>query len=241
MELDEYIGLESRVSGRMLLLDISATGEENLIEAKAGNVMNDLEYRRKQLLQLQDAVVDIEDLSSGLSLTDLTLNDFRVDLTTYLAEHPEEAERFDMLPPAVYAPVFADAQIAPGTLFVLRAVTERSLKAARDYPFAPHYLIHVSEGGAALLPPTQAKQALDRLRKLCAGQERDPDAERQFERLTRGGERMEALQKNLSAALTAITGRAEERAAASLFSLGGTHPGAQAASAFGSVPTSPSK
>ena len=28
MELDEYINLEARVSGRMVLLDISATGEE---------------------------------------------------------------------------------------------------------------------------------------------------------------------------------------------------------------------
>lgn len=225
MELDEYIGLESRVSGRMMLLDISATGEENLIEAQAGNVMNDLEYRRKQLLQLQSAVVDIEDLGGGLSLTDLTLNDFRVDLTTYLAGHPGEAERFGALPPAVYAPVFADAQIPPGTLFVLKAVTERSLKAAREYPLSPHYLIHVGEDGAALLPPTQAKHALDRLRKLCAGQERDPEAERHFDRLTRGGERMEGVQKQLGAALSAITGRAEERAAASLFSLGGTQTG----------------
>ncbi|WP_229839106.1 helicase-related protein [Deinococcus piscis] len=227
MELDEYINLESRVSGRMMLLDISATGEENLIDAQAGNVMNDLEYRRKQLLQLQNAVVDIEDLSSGLSLTDLTLNDFRVDLTTYLAAHPEAATQFEALPPAIYAPVYADAQIPPGTLFVLRAATERSLKAAQDYPLSPHYLIHVAEGGggAALLPPSQAKQALDRLRKLCAGQGRDSQAEKQFEKLTRGGERMDALQKQLGAAISAITGKAEERAAASLFSLGGTQTG----------------
>ncbi len=225
MELDEYINLESRVSGRMMLLDISATGEENLITAEAGNVMNDLEYRRKQLLQLQNAVVDIEDLSSGLSLTDLTLNDFRVDLTTYLAAHPEAAAQFEALPPAIYAPVYADAQIPPGTLFVLRAATERSLKAAQDYPLSPHYLIHVGEDSAALLPPTQAKQALDRLRKLCAGQGRDPQAEKQFEKLTRGGERMDALQKQLGAAISAITGKAEERAAASLFSLGGTQTG----------------
>ena len=71
----------------------------------------------------------------------------------------------------------------------------------------------------------QAKQALDRLRKLCAGQGRDPQAEKQFEKLTRGGERMDALQKQLGAAISAITGKAEERAAASLFSLGGTQTG----------------
>jgi len=80
MELDEYLDLESRVSGRMVLLDVSATGEENVIEFQAGNQMNDLEYRRAQLQKLQDAVIDLEDLSSGVSIADLTLNDFRVDL-----------------------------------------------------------------------------------------------------------------------------------------------------------------
>ena len=80
MELEEYINLEQRVSGRMVLLDISATGEENLIEQQSGNQMNDLEYRRKQLLKLQDAVIDLEDLSTGVSIADLTLTDFRIDL-----------------------------------------------------------------------------------------------------------------------------------------------------------------
>ena len=89
MELEEYINLEQRVSGRMVLLDISATGEENLIEQQSGNQMNDLEYRRKQLLKLQDAVIDLEDLSSGVSIADLTLNDFRIDLAGY----PEGAAR----------------------------------------------------------------------------------------------------------------------------------------------------
>ena len=84
MELDEYLDLESRVSGRMVLLDVSATGEENVIEFQAGNQMNDLEYRRAQLQKLQDAVIDLEDLSSGVSIADLTLNDFRIDLAGYL-------------------------------------------------------------------------------------------------------------------------------------------------------------
>ena len=88
MELEEYINLEQRVSGRMVLLDISATGEENLIEQQSGNQMNDLEYRRKQLLKLQDAVIDLEDLSTGVSIADLTLTDFRIDLAQYLKAHP---------------------------------------------------------------------------------------------------------------------------------------------------------
>ena len=89
MELDEYINLEARVSGRMVLLDISATGEENIIEQRAGDQMNDLEYRRRQLEQLQDEVIDIEDLGGGISITDLTLNDFRMDLAEYLKDHAD--------------------------------------------------------------------------------------------------------------------------------------------------------
>jgi len=87
MELEEYINLEQRVSGRMVLLDVSATGEENLIELQSGNQMNDLEYRRKQLLKLQDVVIDLEDLGSGVSITDLTLTDFRIDLAGFLNDH----------------------------------------------------------------------------------------------------------------------------------------------------------
>ncbi|MBN0321578.1 helicase, partial [Pseudomonas aeruginosa] len=88
MELEEYINLEQRVSGRMVLLDVSATGEENLIEQQSGNAMNDLEYRRKQLLKLQDTVIDMEGLSTGVAITDLTLTDFRIDLAQFLKSHP---------------------------------------------------------------------------------------------------------------------------------------------------------
>jgi len=92
MELDEYINLEARVSGRMVLLDISATGEENVIDENAKG-MNDLEYRRKQLQQLKDAVVDLEDMAGGVSITDLTLNDFRMDLSDYMKQNLGKLEQ----------------------------------------------------------------------------------------------------------------------------------------------------
>ena len=79
-----------------MLLDVSATGEENLIELESGNQMNDLEYRRKQLLKLQDAVIDLEDLSSGVSITDLTLTDFRIDLAGFLKENQSLLERLPL-------------------------------------------------------------------------------------------------------------------------------------------------
>jgi hypothetical protein len=223
LELEEYINLEQRVSGRMVLLDISATGEENLIEAQSGNQMNDLEYRRKQLLKLQDAVIDLEDLSSGVSIADLTLTDFRIDLAGFMKEH--EA-RLASLPLGTFAATTTnDAAIPPGILFCLRAAGDAARKSIEPgYPLAPHYLVHVSEDGTISLPFNQAKQALDRLRRLCVGRDLpDAGACARFDQQTRQGENMAAPQKLLAAAIASIVGKKEERAVASLFTPGGTH------------------
>jgi hypothetical protein len=226
IELEEYINLEQRVSGRMVLLDISATGEENIIEQQSGDPMNDLEYRRKQLLKLQHAVIDLEDLSSGVSIADLTLNDFRIDLAGFLKDNLPLLER---LPFGTFAAVTTQAAgegaIPPGVIFCLRAAGEAALKSAEPgYPLAPHYLVHVGEDGAILLSYTQAKQILDRLKKLCIGRDL-PDASAcdRFDKATRRGEDMAAVQKQLAAAVASVTGKKEERAAASLFTPGGTH------------------
>lgn len=223
MELEEYIGLEQRVSGRMVLLDVSATGEENLIEQQSGNPMNDLEYRRKQLLKLQDTVIDMEDLSNGVSITDLTLTDFRIDLAQYLKEHPGQLEG---LPIGTYAVTTSiDADIAPGVIFCLRAEGAVAAKGQQsDYPLAPIYLAHVGEDGSVLLPYTQAKRILDRLKRLALGRELPDDgACAKFDKATRQGEDMRHTQKLLASAVASVVGKNEERALASLFSPGGTH------------------
>lgn len=226
MELEEYINLEQRVSGRMVLLDISATGEENIIEQQSGNQMNDLEYRRKQLLRLQDAVIDLEDLSSGVSIADLTLNDFRIDLAGYLREHPGRLENLPFGTFAVTtAPENGESVIPPGVIFCLRAVGEKAGNVAETgYPLAPHYLIHVGYDGTVLLPYTQAKQVLDRLKKLCVGRDL-PDAMAcsRFDKDTREGKDMAAVQEQLAKAVASVVGKKEERAVASLFAPGGTH------------------
>ncbi len=213
----------------MVLLDISATGEENLIEQQSGNQMNDLEYRRKQLLkQLQERIIDLEDLGSGISIADLTLNDFRIDLSGYLRDNLALLERLPLGTFAVTTtPASAESAIPPGVIFCLRAagVARRSRAVETDYPaFAPHYLVHVGEDGAVVLPYTQAKQALDRLKKLCIGRDLpDATATARFDKATRNGEEMAAVQKQLATAIAAITGKKEERAVASLFTPGGTH------------------
>lgn len=230
IELDEYLDLESRVSGRMVLLDVSATGEENVIEFQAGNQMNDLEYRRAQLQKLQDAVIDLEDLSSGVSIADLTLNDFRIDLSGYLRENKA---RLEALPLATYAVISAppstaangDAGLKPGVIFCLRAVGNAVLKSSESgYPLSPHYVVHVGEDGEIRLPYTQAKQVLDALKKLSLGRDL-PDAEAgaRFDKATRFGRDMEPYQKLFARAVASVVGKKEERAVASLFSPGGTH------------------
>ena len=223
MELEEYINLEQRVSGKMVLLDISATGEENLIEQQSGNQMNDLEYRRKQLLKLQDAVIDLEDLSTGVSIADLTLTDLRIDLAQYLKTHPGVLENLPLGTCAVVTST--EAEIAPGVIFCLRAEGEAAKRIPEPgYPLGSHYLVHVGEDGIVLLPYTQAKKILDRLKRLCLGRDLpDADACARFDKATKQGEDMLSVQRHLAAAVASIAGKNQERAMASLFTPGGTH------------------
>ena len=223
MELNEYINLEQRVSGRMVLLDISATGEENLIEQDSGNPMNDLEYRRKQLVKLQDAVIDLEDLSTGVSIADLTLTDFRIDLAQYIRAHPGVLEN---LPLGICAVITTnEAEIAPGIIFCLRAEGDAVKRSAEaGYPLGAQYLVHVGDDGTVLLPYTHAKQILDRLKRLCLGRELpDAGACTRFDKATKQGEDMRVAQRLLAAAVASVVGKNEERAVASLFTPGGTH------------------
>ena len=226
MELEEYINLEQRVSGKMVLLDISATGEENLIEQQSGDQMNDLEYRRRQLLKLQDTVIDLEDLSSGVSIADLTLNDFRIDLAGQLREHPGMLDSMPLGSFAITpASELGDAAIPAGIVFCLRVVGEAGAKVSESgYPLAPHYLVHVGDDGTVLLPFTQPKQILDRLKKLCVGRDLpDASACARFDKATRDGKDMAKAQDMLARAIASIVGKKEEKAVASLFAAGGTH------------------
>ena len=115
--------------------------------------------------------------------------------------------------------------IPPGVIFCLRAVGEAALKAVEPgYPLAPHYVVHVGDDGAVLLPFTQAKQVLDRLKRLSIGRDL-PDAEacNRFDKATRNGKDMSAVQDLLATAVASVVGKKEERAVASLFTSGGTH------------------
>ncbi|HGF5110906.1 TPA: helicase-related protein [Vibrio parahaemolyticus] len=230
MELDEYINLEARVSGRMVLLDISATGEENVIEQNGD--MNDLDYRRRQLEQLQNQVVDLEDISGGVSITDLTLNDFRMDLTDFMKHHLDTLEG---APLGLFAPIVLDrdlldlgeltTELEAGVIFCLKD-KKGSVQVDMSYALSPYYLVYVSEDEEVLYSFTQAKHILDLLKKFSAAIKANPEAQRladqKLEQQTKGLRDMAHYQDLLKVAVEDIAGKSEEKGAASLFTRGGT-------------------
>jgi len=225
MQIEEYIGLERRVTGRMALLDVSATGEENLIESDSPEQMNDLEYRRKQLLRLQDAVIDLEDLSNGISIADSTLGDFRIDLATFARDNQVALNNGFPGVMAVTTMSAVDAlDIRPGVVFCLKSVADAGLAAVDpSYPLAPHYMVHVGADGSVVLDYTQARRILDRLKRLCVGRDLPaPEAFERFDALTKHGRDMSSVTSMLAAAVASVTGKHEERATASIFRPGGT-------------------
>jgi superfamily II DNA or RNA helicase len=223
MELDEYINLEARVSGRMVLLDISATGEENIIEYANAGKMNDLEYRRKQLEQLQNEVVDLEDLGGSISITDLTLNDFRMDLSHYLEDHAENLKEMSL---GAFAVAGTDSllgdEIKPGVFFCLRSENAK-IKANQSNALAPYYLVYVADTGEVILNFHHAKRILDLFKKLSLGHSQfDAESVEHFNAATRNAADMSHYQDLLAKAVSAITGKAEEKGVESLFQRGGT-------------------
>lgn len=222
MELDEYINLEARVFGRMVLLDISATGEENVIEFN-DKKMNDLEYRRKQLQQLQDAVLDLEDISGGISITDLTLNDFRMDLTAYMKNNLPllECTPFGARASAALELTFLKQEFQPGAIFCLKDMSGKA-PVESGYSLAPYYLVFVADDGSIQLNFNQPKQILDVLKKECVGfstPQTSPIGK--FNQRTQSGKNMRHYQDLLEKAVVAIVGKEQEQGVKTLFQRGG--------------------
>jgi len=226
MELDEYINLQARVSGRMVLLDISATGEENVIDENAKD-MNDLEYRRKQLQQLKDVVVDLEDMAGGVSITDLTLNDFRMDLSEYMKQNLGVLEQ---APLGFYSAVTLDTELKEegihnGVIFCLKNIHkgQQAVQVDANYPLAPYFLVYVSDDAVIELNFTQSKKVLDLMkRKALNTKDIDKLAINQVNRITKQGRNMEHYQHLLAVAVDSIAGKSEEKGVESLFTKGGT-------------------
>lgn len=220
-DLDSYINLEGRVSSRMKLLDVSATGEENVLDAAE---MNDLDYRRRQLEQLQKAAPTMEDLAGGLSITDMTLSDFRMDA----ASRPRaELKRIDAWPLALFGVATFDTALAadglaPGAIFLLK-VRDGAFGFTATYPLAPYVLAYVKDDGTLAHPIEEPKVALDVLRRHALDRsEPDSDAVSSFDRATRRGAAMGHYRTLLAHAVEAASGYSEQKLAASIFDPGPT-------------------
>ena len=219
MELDEYIDLEARVSGRMVLLDVSATGEENLIDSENTGRMRDLEYRRKQLKELQDSVLDLEEISGGLSITDLTLSDFKMDLANYLKTHQDILESS---PNGLYSVVRLDEglkqnDVQAGVVFCLKSLSDSQNNLLEPHALYPFYLVQVNESGTVSLPYNQAKRILDILKRQCMGLTKADKG--LFAKVGNSKSYRNYLQK----AIEHLQGEQQELGINSLFSRGGTH------------------
>lgn len=219
IELDEYINLKGRVENRMVMVDVSATGEENII-VNNDKVMNDLEYRKNQLEKLKDQVIDLEDVSDAISITDLTFNDFKIELMEYMKEHRKE---LDNAPFGIYSIVPAE-EFEPGVIFLLRQV--KGVKESKDKnALTPYYLVYISEDEEVKLNYIQSKKILDCYQKLCSGKkEVFRNLVESFDRETDNGRQMDKYSQLLKESIENIIGKKQETGVRSLFTKGGTSP-----------------
>ncbi|MBQ6961672.1 MAG: DEAD/DEAH box helicase family protein [Clostridia bacterium] len=203
MDLDEYINLKDRVETRMKISVMTSTGDDNLIDLEE---KGDLEYRRQQLKRLMEEVVDIEDMQSGISIMDLGLNEFRLDLLEYIKHHDD----VEHAPHGMHAVVSATDDMPPGVIFVLRNISN-DVNIGNQNRLHPFYMVYIGENGEVVCDHLSPKELLDRMRLICKGHS-EPDKAlcRAFNRETKDGRDMELYSELLSDAIDSIIHVKEE-------------------------------
>lgn len=195
--LDEYIDLKAKVETRMKIVDMTATGDDNIISDEE---KHDLEYRKAQLKRLQEEVVDIEEMSSGISIMDLGLNEFRLDLLEYVKNHPD----LDQTPFGLHAVVPASNDAPAGVIYVLKN-RSNSVNIDNQNRLHPFYMVYLAKDGEVICDHLSPKIMLDTMRHLCKGRT-EPIAElyRAFNKDTKDGKDMRELSKLLGDAISSI-------------------------------------
>ena len=215
MDLDEYINLKARVETRMKITVMTSTGDDDLINAEE---KGDLEYRRAQLQRLHEEVVDIEEMGSGISIMDLGLNEFRLDLLEYIKHH----EEIETAPKGLHTVVPQTEEAPAGVIFVLRNIND-SVNIDHRNRIHPFYMVYISKEGEIVCDYLNPKKLLDTMRLLCRGKS-EPVMElcKQFNQETDDGHNMAEVSKLLSEAINSIIDAKEESDIDSLFKSGGT-------------------
>lgn len=215
MDLDEYINLKGRVETRMKISIMSSTGDDDLINDEE---KGDLEYRKQQLKRLQEEVVDIEDMSTGISIMDLGLNEFRLDLLEYIKTHGD----MDTKPKGLHAVVSSSEELPQGVIFVLKNVNN-SVNIYNQNRIHPFYMVYIGMDGEIICDYLNPKQLLDDIRLLCRGKQ-EPIVElcQKFNEDTNDGKDMQELSNLLRETIHSIIDTKEESDIDSLFTVGGT-------------------
>ena len=215
MDLDEYINLKNRVETRMKISIMTSTGDDDLINT---DEKGDLEYRKQQLKRLQEEVVDIEDMSSGISIMDLGLNEFRLDLLEYVKNNGN----LDMKPKGMHAVVPATDELPEGVIFILRNINN-SVNIDNQNRIHPFYMVYIGIDGSIICNYLNPKKMLDDIRLLCRDK-KEPINElcKLFNEETDDGRNMTKISELLSEAISSIINCKEDSDIDSLFSKGGT-------------------
>lgn len=216
ISLDEYINLKERVENRMMIADVTATGDDNVLSSQS----HDVAYRKEQLRRLQEEVIEMEDLKTGISITDLGLNDFRMDLLNYVKTNGNLAN----IPSGMHAVVPANpAQgLAPGLIFTLRN-RNQSININQHNRLHPFYLVYIGQNGEIITNHTEVKRLLDLVRAACKGQSQAiSSACRLFNQATDDGRNMQVYSNLLDQAIRSMVDIKEEKDLDSLFSGGKT-------------------
>ncbi len=194
LDLDEYINLKSRVETRMRISVMTATGDDDLINQ---DEKGDLEYRRNQLKKLQEEVVDLEDMANGVSIMDLGLNEFRMDLLAYMKEH----DNIDHTPFGIHAVVKGER---PGVIFVLKNVNKQ-INIQNQNRLHPFYMVYIDMDGEVVTTHLQPKDTLDIMRHLAKGKS-IPDKKLCdiFNKVTHDGKNMEKMSQLLEESIKTI-------------------------------------
>lgn len=216
MSLDEYINLKNRVEGRMVISDIAGTGEDNPLTNKS----TDMEYRKAQLQKLKEEVVDLEEMNTGVSITDLGLNDFRMDLIEYVKEHQD----LDYVVNGMHSVVKEDkdAGVEKGTIFILKNINS-TVNIENTNQLHPFYIVYVKEDGEIKSNHLSVKNTLDLLKYVSKGyNEPIKEAYEKFNEITNDGNDMSKYSELLNESIKSIINVKEESDIDSLFRRGGT-------------------
>lgn len=195
--LDEYINLKTKVETRMKIVDMTATGDDNLLSDEE---KTNLEYRKAQLKRLQDEVVDIEDMTNGISIMDLGLNEFRLDLLEYIKRHPD----IDKTPFGLSAVAPAGEDTPPGVIYVLKN-RSNSVNIDNRNRLHPFYVVYISNEREIICDHLSPKEMLDKMRYLCKDRtEPIPELYRRFNKETRDGRNMGKFSELLGDTIASI-------------------------------------